>query len=255
MSGLTYLWYEDILFALFLVSLVLTLMVAYSIRIALRGRISFDRIDKQGGSVLLNKRILEMGYWGLQPIAKFFVFFNIHPNTLSFASLVFAIGCGVSCAFGHFGIAAFLGTYSALLDSLDGIVSRMAGVASMKGELLDASIDRYTEFFTLLGLSTYFRENAWLLIITLMTMIGSFMISYSTAKAEALHISPPSGMMRRPERAFYLILGCAFSSIHWKTLLLGRFPYPIVVTIGLMAILTNFSAIKRLYHISNEISH
>ena len=83
----------------------------------------------------------------------------------------------------------------------------MTGVSSDAGEVLDAAVDRYVEFFFLGGLMIYYRDIAALLILTLFALVGSFMVSYSSAKAEALHVPAPKGSMRRPERAVYLTAG------------------------------------------------
>jgi CDP-diacylglycerol--glycerol-3-phosphate 3-phosphatidyltransferase len=185
-------------------------------------------------------------------------FCHITPNQISWASLFFGIVAGTSLAFGHFGSAAVFATISALLDSLDGMVARMTGVASDAGEVLDAAADRYVEFFFLAGLAVYYREIPALLILALVALIGSFMVSYSTAKAEALHVTPPKGNMRRPERALYLILGAALSPVTIPifeedrvfTIAIG---HPMVFAIALVAVMSNLSAIERLYAIAKEM--
>jgi hypothetical protein len=45
--------------------------------------------------------------------------------------------------------------------------------------------------------TAYFEET----LIALGAIAGSFMVSYSTAKAEALSVEAPRGSMRRSERA------------------------------------------------------
>src|SRR5262249_41330929 len=127
----------------------------------------------------------------------------------------------IGLAYGRFGLAALLAMVSSLCDALDGLVARANGTASDSGEVLDASVDRYVEFFFCGGLVFYSRHWPALMALVLCALLGSFMVSYSTAKAEALHIPPPRGAMRRPERAAYLTLGAAF------TPLVGRFAQPL----------------------------
>ncbi|MBI4403254.1 MAG: hypothetical protein HY537_03795, partial [Deltaproteobacteria bacterium] len=57
-----------------LLLLVLTLLVsiAYIIRVKWRGRAHFDRVEQQVGSPLLSKDMMEMAYWSLQPLGRFF---------------------------------------------------------------------------------------------------------------------------------------------------------------------------------------
>ncbi len=232
--------------------------VAYLVKLRLNGRTQFSRVDKQGGSTLLSKSVMEGAYWFLQPIGKLLVFCRVTPNQISWASLAFGIVAGICLAFGHFGSAAVFATISGLLDSLDGMVARLTGVASDAGEVLDASADRYVEFFFLGGLAVYYREVPGLLILTLVAMVGSFMVSYSSAKAEALHVNPPKGNMRRPERALYLILGAALSPVTIPIFETDRlFPiaigHPMVFALALVAVLANISAIERLYAIARAM--
>jgi phosphatidylglycerophosphate synthase len=241
-----------------LLGLVAIAAVAYGIRVWLSGRARFDRVDKQGGSPLLSKNVMEGAYWFLQPFGKLLAFCHVTPNQISWASLAFGILAGVCLAFGHFGFAAAFATISALMDSLDGMVARMTGVASDAGEVLDAAIDRYVEFFFLGGLAVYYRDVSGLLIITLIALMGSFMVSYSTAKAEALHVDPPKGSMRRPERAIYLILGAVLSPVTIPIFEQERtwgiaIGHPMVFAVAMVGVMSNMSAVERLYAISKVV--
>ncbi len=231
---------------------------AYGVRLVVKGRIHFDRIDRQGGSRLLSKGVMELGYWILQPVARLFVFLRISPNKISWASLGFGFLAGAFLAVGHFGFGAICGVISGLLDSLDGMVARISGVASDAGEVLDAAVDRYAEFFFLSGLVIYYYEILALQVLSLLALLGSFMVSYSTSKAEALGVEPPRGSMRRPERALYLSLGAALSAVTvpWvETHRRFSIPvgYPMVMALGLVAVVANVSAIERFWSIAKAI--
>ena len=52
--------------------------------------------------------------------------------------------------------------------------------------MLDAAVDRYVELFFLAGLAFHFRAHRGCLLLVLAAIGGSFMVSYATAKAEAL---------------------------------------------------------------------
>ena len=91
------------------------------------------------------------------------------------------------------------------------------------------------------------------------------MVSYSTAKAEALHVTPPRGNMRRTERAVYLTLGAVLSPISIQSFEMGKgyastqglYPiaigYPMVFALFLVALFANISAVERLYAIAKEV--
>lgn len=242
---------------LILLGIIFVLVTAYAVRTFLKGRVHYARVDKQGGSALLSKSLMEMAYWWLQPLARLFVFFHITPNMLSWASLVLGLVAGVCLAFGHFGFGGAFALVSGFLDSLDGMVARLTGVASDAGEVLDTTVDRYAEAFFIAGLVVYYREFPILQIIALLALIGSYMVSYSTAKAEAMQIDPPKGSMRRPERALYLTLGAVlspitiplFESVRETQTALG---HPMVLALCLIAVLANVSAIERMIFIARK---
>jgi CDP-diacylglycerol--glycerol-3-phosphate 3-phosphatidyltransferase len=248
----------ELIYALGLFALVGAMVVAYGIRIWFKGQLHFERIDKDGGSPLLGKGIMEMGYWFLQPLARLLIFCHITANQISWGSLFFGFLSGCSLAFGHFGSGAAFASVSSVMDSLDGIVARLTRQSSDAGEVLDAAVDRYTEFFFLAGLIIYYRELPALLILSLLALMGSFMVSYSTVKAEALQITPPRGNMRRPERAFYLIFGAALSPCTIPWLEASReYPiaigHPMVIALCFVAVLSHFSAVERLWAVSKVI--
>lgn len=248
----------DRLCAMGLLGLGLVVSFAYLIRILLKGQAHFERVDQQGSSVFLGKCIMELGYWFFQPLARFLVLMHVTPNQISWASLVSGFFAGVALSVGHFGFGAVLAAFSGIFDSLDGLVARLTQQGSGAGEILDATVDRYSEFFFLGGLAFYYRLVPGLLLLCLVALMGAFMVSYSTAKAEALRIRLPKGMMRRPERAVYLTLGAALSPLTspwWETdqaypVAIG---YPMAFAIALVAVAAHFSAIDRLRRVAKSV--
>lgn len=253
----------DLWQAAVLIAAVGLLALAYGLRVLLRGRPSYERVERQGGSPLLGKALMEMAYWGLQPVARFAVFLGLSPNQLSALSVVFAILSGACLVFGHFGFAAFCATSASLLDALDGMIARIysaqTGVHSRVGELLDSTLDRYVEFFFLAGAVIYYRPIPIVMGLALFAILGSFMVSYSTAKAEAMGVKPPSNsLMRRPERALYLTAGAALCPVTIPIFEVYRlYPiaigHPMVFALGLVALLSNISAVERTVAIARSI--
>jgi phosphatidylglycerophosphate synthase len=237
---------------------VIGIAVAFRVRLAFKGRVHFQRVEQQGGSRLLTKGAMELAHWGLEPLAKILVSLRVSPNAVSWGSLGLGFLAGVFLAFGHFGFGAVFATIASLLDLVDGMVARISGVASDAGEVVDAAVDRYVEFFFLAGLSVYYREIPFLQILALLALLGSFMVSYSTAKAEALDVDPPGGSMRRPERAVYLILGAALSALSVPLLespSVSPIPlaYPMVIALGFVAVVGNISSIQRLRAVARAV--
>ncbi|HEY6460678.1 MAG TPA: hypothetical protein VIY73_11025, partial [Polyangiaceae bacterium] len=117
--------------------------------------------------------------------------------------------------------------------------------------LLDASIDRYEEFFFLGGLAIYFRASTPALVLALLAMCGSFMVSYGSAKAEALGVPVPPGAMRRAERAVILCVGVALMPVFAWAVDAGKLPVwaldgPVFAALLAVGVGANVSAIRRL---------
>ena len=233
-------------------SLVGVVAVLYGARVLVRGVAKFERVEKDKGSPLLGASVMQMGYWALDFLGRGLSALGATANGISLASLALGAGAGVALAFGHFGVGALLAVMSALGDTLDGIVARLQGTASDAGEVLDAAVDRYEEFFFLGGIVVHVRQSALGVSLVLFALLGSFMVSYATAKAEALRAVVPRGAMRRPERAAYLIIGAGLTPILAPFLAshLGSpswlLELPALAAVGLVALVANISAVQRL---------
>ncbi len=242
----------DYLYGMFVVALTFAALAIYGVRVAVRGFARYDRVDAVGGSPLLSKRLMEFGYWALGPLARACVRAGITPNVITWASLVLGVGAGVALGFGLLGLGALLSLVAMLGDSLDGQVARLTQSGSPAGEVFDATVDRYGDFFYIGGLVLFYRDSVIFQIIALLALLASFMVSYATAKAEAMQSEPPRGTMRRHERSVYLIAGCVLSSIvsPW----LEPFPSypalraaPCLAALVVIAVVGNYSAARRLW--------
>jgi len=226
------------------------LLGVYLVRSAIVGRRRTARTEADGGSLFLNKRTMEMVYWVLEPLIDFLAALHITPNMVTLFSLLPAAGAGVALAFGWFGLASVLAVMATFCDILDGLLARKTGVSSNAGEVIDAAVDRYGEMFFLGGLVYYYRTHDQVLFIVLAAIIGSFMVSYATAKAEAMGVPAPRGAMRRGERAAYLIFGSAFTPVS-KALFanspsLAVHELPIILALTIVAVVSNISVLQRL---------
>lgn len=227
----------------------------YGIRMASRGAVHADRVTRIGGNALVGRGIMDATYWAIEPLVRALVRLGVTPNGLTLGSLVVGVGAGVALGFGWFGLACLLGTMSTIGDILDGQVARLTNTGSARGELLDAAVDRYTEFAWLAGIALLVRESWWQLGLVLAAFLASFMVSYASAKAEALGVTPPRGLMRRHERALYFIAGAGLSPLLGPTLVGHDWPYatPALVGLALVAVIGNPAAVLRLVRIGRAI--
>jgi CDP-diacylglycerol--glycerol-3-phosphate 3-phosphatidyltransferase len=232
-----------------------SLLGVYLLRSAIVGRRRHARADADGGSVFLRKPMMEMVYWILEPIIDFLAALRITPNMVTLFSLLPAAGAGVALGFGWFGLASVLAVLATFCDILDGLLARKTGVSSGAGEVIDAAVDRYGEMFFFGGLVYYYRTHDQVLFIVLLAIVGSFMVSYATAKAEAMGVPAPRGAMRRGERAAYLIFGAAFTPVAQALFAsspsLALRELPIILTVTIVAVVSNISVLQRFVAIND----
>lgn len=137
---------------------------------------------------------------------------------------------------------------SGFCDALDGIVARLFEQATVFGGFLDSVLDRYVDAAVFMGIviGGLWEPRYWGMYWGILAMIGSLLVSYSRARAEAAGIKMESiGLAERAERM--LILGFA-SLVAW-------FIQPtMVMTIALMvlAVLTNFTVLQRGLYVYTE---
>jgi CDP-diacylglycerol--glycerol-3-phosphate 3-phosphatidyltransferase len=247
----------DLACSIGLVAVLGALVVAYAGKVLASGAARFDRVERDQGSVLFGARVMQMGYWGLDPIGRSLAALGVRANAISTTSLVLGLASAAAIATGHFGVAAAFAVVSAVCDALDGMVARHTKTASDAGEVLDASIDRYVEFTFLGALAIHERERPVWLAMALAAILGSFMVSYATAKAEAMGVVAPRGAMRRAERAAYLTLGamlCPFAALWvdrggpaWAS------EAPLLAATALVAVVGNASAVRRLASVARSV--
>jgi CDP-diacylglycerol--glycerol-3-phosphate 3-phosphatidyltransferase len=214
---------------------------------------TYARVERDGGSVLLDKRVMNGAYWVLDPVGDACVRAGVSANMVTLASLFLAVVSGTLLAFGHFGLAAVTTAVGSLGDALDGVVARKSETVSRRGEVLDAAADRYSEFVFLGGLALHYHPHTWTLALTLGAMLGSMMVSYASAKAEAMRVAIPRGSMRRPERAVVLAVGALlvpFAMLARAAFFADVAPIfgelPMLVALAVVAVLGNVSAVRRL---------
>jgi phosphatidylglycerophosphate synthase len=242
---------KDVYFTLVLAAMTAAAVLTYGVHVARRGWNKSARIDQLGGgSALLGRQIVEMGYFAMTPMAKAFIALGFTANGVTWLALLLGVAAGVAAGTGWIGLAAFLSVWSVICDVLDGQVARLTNTSSDTGEILDAAADRYTEFAFLGGLVILYRDRWWVQAIALGALCGCIMVSYATAKAEALHVKPPRGPMRRHERAAYLITAAGLSSF-LNDAIYARWPelptcFPMVIAMAIVAVAANYSAVMRL---------
>jgi phosphatidylglycerophosphate synthase len=250
----------DLICSLILFAFAVLVTASYGVLAMLPKRVGNKRLDGHGG-ILLGRGIMEATYKLFEPLIELLFRAHITPNMVTAFSLVPALASAVLVATGHFGMGAMLATGSGFCDMFDGMLARRYHCTSDAGELFDAAVDRYVEYFLLAGLAVYFRSSPAAQLLCLGAILGSFMVSYTTAKAEALGVKPPKGAMRRAERAVYVTCGCALAPV-WELVMpsahsvayfsIGR-ELPVELALLVVAVVANISAVRRMFRIAELV--
>ncbi len=145
---------------------------------------------------------------------------GVHPNVITVLGFLLSLIPPVFYAMGRPVIGAILLILTNVLDSIDGTLARISGKESRFGAFLDSSLDRFSEFALFLGIAYYFRHEPLNLFLTLAAMFGSFMVSYTRARAEGLDEAVARGEDRRlrvgPMDRTVRILYIFLMSFLWK---------------------------------------
>ncbi|KGI22121.1 CDP-alcohol phosphatidyltransferase family protein [Hoylesella timonensis] len=140
--------------------------------------------------------------------------------------------------------------FSGLFDMMDGRLARLGNMSTAFGAFWDSTLDRYSELFSLFGLTLYLLNTVgtWAGVISFLALVGSIMVSYVRARAEGLDIECKVGLMQRPERvvvtSVVAILTGIFNSNGW---LIGG--------MILIAVLANITAFWRVAHCYKQLKN
>ena len=213
----------------------------------------------------------------LDPVVGGLASSGITANHLTVAGLVLSVGAGIAFYVGASQVAALILVAAGLCDILDGQLARRTGGETRFGAFLDSTLDRIAEAAVLTGIAGFFAGNllglytksnvlfgqvltgeidlpsaihinnnptiegwAWLAstLIAVAALAGSFMVSYTRARAEGLGLECKVGWFERPERIVLIIIA---GLIHLYSAM--------SIAVAILAILSFFTAFQRMAHV------
>jgi CDP-diacylglycerol---glycerol-3-phosphate 3-phosphatidyltransferase len=175
---------------------------------------------------------------------------RLTPNTISltgFALNLVAAALITQKLFFLGGVAFIVGS---VMDTLDGRYSRMSGKGTLFGAFLDSTLDRIEEGVVLTAVAWYFADSgdAIAAAACVLTVLGSLMVSYTRARAEAIGVECKVGLATRPVRVVLLSIGLVFA----KGAGLGDFEL-LAPAIYAMAGLTAITVVQRVWHVRRQL--
>jgi CDP-diacylglycerol--glycerol-3-phosphate 3-phosphatidyltransferase len=227
----------------------------------------------------MKNKLQQLIYIIINPLVRGLIKIGFTPNFVTVIGLFLNVCVAVIFIMGavegnrgdlsYVGWAGALILFAGLFDMLDGQVARLGNMSSTYGALFDSVLDRYSELIMFLGICYYLISHHYFLssLFAFIAMMGSIMVSYTRARSEGLGIENKGGLMQRPERVVLTGVSAMVCGItgHFiggdYKLYINPLPFHVFETMSIftipltvMAILTNITAIKRLFHAKKALN-
>src|SRR5919112_1335031 len=176
---------------------------------------------------------------------------RLTPNAISITGLVLCVIAAVLVWNDYWVLGGIAFIVGSVCDMLDGRYSRMSGKGTKFGAFLDSSLDRIEEGIVLTAVAAYFAKSNDELAVAgvTLTIVGSLMVSYTRARAEALGVECKVGFADRPTRVVILSIGILFAQGA------GLADFELLEpAIYVMAALTTITVLQRVFHVRSELA-
>src|SRR6185437_9088486 len=175
---------------------------------------------------------------------------RLTPNAISITGFLLNLAAAVLVTQRLFVLGGVAFIVGSVMDTLDGRYSRMSGKGTLFGAFLDSTLDRIEEGVVLAAVAWYFADSGDAVAASacVIAVLGSLMVSYTRARAEALGVECKVGVATRPVRVVILSIGLVFAKGA------GVFDIELLApAIYAMAALTALTVGQRVWHVRREI--
>jgi CDP-diacylglycerol--glycerol-3-phosphate 3-phosphatidyltransferase len=197
------------------------------------------------GSSIFSSRVKQSGRALLAPVVRLAMALRLTPNTITVIGLLITVVASVLVANGLLLPGAALLTAGSLLDAVDGALARAQGSGTAFGGFLDSTLDRSGEAILYIGIGSWLMssqpEPALPMLALMIALAGSFLVSYSHARAQGIGLAADVGLAPRTERLVLVIAGVALAGFGFTAGLIG--------VLVILAALTVATVIQRIWHV------
>ena len=175
---------------------------------------------------------------------------RLTPNAISMTGLLGNLAAAALILGDQILLGGLAFIAGSVMDTLDGRYSRMSGKGTLFGAFLDSTLDRIEEGIVLTAVAWQFAEadDSTAAAACVFVVLGSLMVSYTRARAEALGVECKVGIATRAVRVVILSIGLVFGA---EELIDGVDLLP--ASIYVMAALTTFTVGQRVWHVRREL--
>jgi CDP-diacylglycerol--glycerol-3-phosphate 3-phosphatidyltransferase len=207
---------------------------------------SQSRADElRRGDSLLSTRAKDAARGLLAPVVRLAVALHLTPNTITVFGFLVVVAAAVLIGTGSVLAGAVLLTAGSLLDAVDGALARATGGSSAFGSFLDSTLDRAAEAVLYGGIAAYYlrtaEDPAGPVLLAVLALAGSFMVSYTRARAEGIGLTASVGLAPRLERLVLIVAGIGLAGIGLESGLIGA--------LAIIAILAVATTAQRIWHV------
>ncbi len=183
-----------------------------------------------------------LAYYLTEPAVRFLARAPVTPNTVTWFGFLLTVGAAGLIATGHLVAAGLVVLVAGFFDILDGALARRTNRITRFGAVLDSTLDRLSEAVLLLGILILYAQNRLVgpVVLVSVALIGSLLVSYIRARAEALGLECQVGLFTRLERVATLVLGLFLSQI---------IEYALPVALAIIAVFSFITVVQRLLHV------
>jgi CDP-diacylglycerol--glycerol-3-phosphate 3-phosphatidyltransferase len=175
---------------------------------------------------------------------------RVTPNALTTSGVALCAAASVIVLFeAHdellvYWIAAAVFVAGSVLDILDGALARAGGKTTPFGAFLDSTTDRISEGFMLTAIAWILahHHHPAFVAVAMAAMAGSFLVSYTRAKAESIGLRGDVGIGSRAERVVVITAGLVLAP--W-----GVLPWALV----LLACTAWITVVQRVLHVRKQL--
>lgn len=166
-----------------------------------------------------------IAYHVTEPVVQLLATTPISPNAITWLGFLLTVGAAALIATGHLLAAGLMVLFAGFFDILDGALARRTNCVTRFGGILDAALDRLSEAALLLGILVLFLlaeepsglftllAKEWATLLVGIALLGSLLVSYIRARAEAIGLECQVGLFTRAERVVVLALGLLLNQV------------------------------------------
>jgi CDP-diacylglycerol---glycerol-3-phosphate 3-phosphatidyltransferase len=177
---------------------------------------------------------------------------RVTPNALTAAGVTLCLAASVIVFFENrnpwvfYWTGAVLFVVGSILDILDGALARAGGKATPFGAFLDSTTDRVGEGAMLGAIALIFHrhDQTAAIALTFAAVVGSLLVSYTRARAEALGLRGDIGFGSRAERVVVITAGLVLAPLSiWL----------LVAAIALLTATAWSTVLQRILHVRKQL--